>query len=121
VKEFIVTLKHVTIDAVKGVSERKLAIEQIMSPRFRDSQYLLYSKAHLHPNDMFVPLPIKKQLSIENGTIFSKKPCSLALSFTCANRLKFNFCHERRIQLHMCSPLFTGEAGTFVTISHKIS
>ena len=47
---FIVTLKNVTIDAVEGVSERKLAIEETMRPRFRDSQYLKYSKEYLNQN-----------------------------------------------------------------------
>ena len=45
-KAFIVTLKHVTIDAVEEVSERKLAIEEIMHPGFRDSRYLKYCKEY---------------------------------------------------------------------------
>ena len=49
-KAFIVTLKHVTIDAVEGVSERKLAIEETMCPGFRDSQYLKYSKEYFNQN-----------------------------------------------------------------------
>ena len=49
-KAFIVTLKHVTIDAVEGVSERKLAIEETMRPGFRDSQYLKYSKEYFNQN-----------------------------------------------------------------------
>ena len=47
-KAFIVTLKHVAIDALEGVSERKLAIEETMRPGFRDSQYLKYSKEYFN-------------------------------------------------------------------------
>ena len=47
-KRFIVTLKHVTIDALEGVSERILAIEETMRPGFRDSQYLRYSKEYFN-------------------------------------------------------------------------
>ena len=49
-KAFIVTLKHVTIDEVEGVSERKLAIEETVCPRFRDSRYLEYCKKYSNQN-----------------------------------------------------------------------
>ena len=47
---FTVTLKYVTIDAVEGVSEKKLAIEETVRPGFRDSQYLKYPKEHFNQN-----------------------------------------------------------------------
>ena len=91
-KAFIFILKHVTIDAVEGVSERKLAIEETMCPGFRDSQYLntlrnisikMVGNKSLKlvdtssPNYMFVPLLIKKQLSILSATILLKHPVYL--------------------------------------------
>ena len=82
-------MKYVTIEALEGVSERKLAIEEAIHPGFRYSQYPISLRntsikmvgnktlIHVHtssPNDMFVPLPIKKQLSIESATILLKHP-----------------------------------------------
>ena len=49
-KAFTVTLIHVTIDAVEGISESKLAIEETVCPGFRDSQYLKHSKEYFNQN-----------------------------------------------------------------------
>ena len=47
-KAFIVTLKHVTIADLEGVSERKLPTEETMRPGFRYSRYLKYCKEYFN-------------------------------------------------------------------------